>query len=77
MTTKLENDPWSDGLFKSTVSAQKAFDSSNYFDDKQVSWSAEYHHNVSSSVDRDRVKTLIGDESQILAWYWDDAYRAV
>jgi len=74
MQTK--TDPWNGGLFDTTSAAQKAFDQSPDFDDKQCEWSQEYHNNCATAADRARVEALTGDQEQIVAWYWDDAYRA-
>jgi hypothetical protein len=69
-------DPWNGGMHRNTLAAQKAFDSAETFCDEQVEWSREYHNNVASADDRARVECLSGDKDQIVAWYWDDSYRA-
>jgi len=73
MTT--QKNPWTGGLFGNTEAAQKAFGNQT-FSDEQVEWSEEYHHNIATAADRARVESLEGDEGQIIAWYWNDSFRA-
>jgi hypothetical protein len=71
------NDPWSDGLQKSTKSAQKAFDRrKGDFSDAAKERAAQYHANCATSADRERISMIEGNENEIIAWYWEDSIRA-